>query len=376
MRAAALDAVGRDGGGRDRRAPSRGRGFQYSAHAWALLWRTIVPAVLRLRVGALVAGDQARRDAHRAQHDDERGGEVLAEADPAIEPELVHRIAFVGAGRQRVGEAGGADVAVQALDDGVGVDRLRRRAWRGCSRSHCCDHARVRGKNCGGRRRFSRRSAGDAPTMRSSRPAVARRRTRCAIGRRVRHCRSRSASGPHVARRRAPARPARHRSPPLGRLRRRELQHRQPGELRRLQRHLVRRAAGRAARRSTRGSATARRERPSNSDCARHSWPSVSISTGPRKYSCAARRRAAVELDAERDAVVVGEVGDAAQLEVVGQARAVGGVGRRPQRPDAREQQEQRDHHRRADQRRAARQRRRPGGSSAGPPGCGPASAP
>ena len=52
-------------------------------------------AVDRLGVGALVAGDDARRHAERPHDDDEGGGEVLAEAGLAVEPELVDRVAAV-----------------------------------------------------------------------------------------------------------------------------------------------------------------------------------------------------------------------------------------------------------------------------------------
>jgi hypothetical protein len=50
-------------------------------------------AVHRARVGALVAGDDARRHVQRAHHDHEGGGEVLAEAQLAVEPELVDGVA-------------------------------------------------------------------------------------------------------------------------------------------------------------------------------------------------------------------------------------------------------------------------------------------
>ena len=72
-------------------------------------------AVLQRRVGALVAGDHTGRHIQRTHHHHEGGGEVLAKALLAVEPELVDGMAAqlvaIEARRQRVAEAGGADVA-------------------------------------------------------------------------------------------------------------------------------------------------------------------------------------------------------------------------------------------------------------------------
>ena len=108
--AAALHAFGRDGGGR------------VDAHPAAAVLPDLGPgvgvalaydevAVLRQRINALVAGDDARGHVHGPHDDDESAGEMLAEAELAVEPELVDGVgAAVGARLQRVGVVIGADV--------------------------------------------------------------------------------------------------------------------------------------------------------------------------------------------------------------------------------------------------------------------------
>ena len=66
--------------------------------------------VLQVGVGALVAGDHARWHVHGAHDDHEGAGVVFAEAQFAVEPEVVDGVAAVRPGLQRVGVAAAADV--------------------------------------------------------------------------------------------------------------------------------------------------------------------------------------------------------------------------------------------------------------------------
>ncbi len=107
--AAAHDAVGRHRGGRVDAHPAFARLPVLDPGVGIALAHDVV-AVHRGRVGALVAGDHARRHVHRAQHHHHAGREVLAEAELAVEPELVDRVLAVAAGLQRVQVVAAAQV--------------------------------------------------------------------------------------------------------------------------------------------------------------------------------------------------------------------------------------------------------------------------
>ncbi len=108
QRRAVLDPFGRDRGRRIDAQPAFA-GLPDLGPGVGVALAHDPPSVHGRRIGALVAGDNARRHVQRAHQHDEGGGVVLAEAAAAVEPELVDGVVAVGTRVERVGVATGGD---------------------------------------------------------------------------------------------------------------------------------------------------------------------------------------------------------------------------------------------------------------------------
>ena len=271
---------------------------------------------------------------------------MFAEAQLAVEPELVDGVAAVFARLQCVGVAAAADVPHQQLRQcrrvGSGVGRQRTLCRRPLQQPRVVGGRQLHQVAQPGHRR-ARAVAMLQPGRGLDAHALAERAVELPL--------------PVGPQRRQPSGDARRGGLVVGG----HLQQRQQGQLAGLQGHLV------AQRLALQLEVEARPLRRREGGC--QACPLAAVEVGqhrPAPVHLRRRRQGAREAHAKGDAVVLGQRGDAAHAQAARQPGAAGGVLRQPpQRPDAREQHEQ-HHHQRQAQRRGARrdqpgaQQRRP----------------